>query len=40
MEDITGYKPGGRTALAIFEQDVLPKLALPFELGVPAAKTT
>lgn len=40
LEGITGYKPGGRTALAIFEQDVLPKLALPFELGVPAAKTT
>jgi hypothetical protein len=27
LEDVTGYKPGGRTALQIFEQDILPKLA-------------
>jgi hypothetical protein len=26
LEDITGYRPGGRTALQIFEQDVLPAL--------------
>ncbi|MFM0416990.1 hypothetical protein [Paraburkholderia aromaticivorans] len=28
LEGITGYKPSGRTALTIFEQDVLPKLGL------------
>jgi hypothetical protein len=27
LEGITGYKPGGRTALQIFEQDVMPRVA-------------
>ncbi|EED41098.1 hypothetical protein SSKA14_4122 [Stenotrophomonas sp. SKA14] len=27
LEEITGYKPSGRTAQEIFDQDVLPKLA-------------
>lgn len=29
LEGITGYRPSGRTALTIFQQDVEPKLSLP-----------
>ena len=29
LEGITGYKPGGRTALQIFDQDVAPRFAAP-----------
>lgn len=35
LEGITGYRPGGRTALTIFQQDVEPRLTLPPTSGMP-----
>lgn len=39
LEGITGYKPGGRTALQIYQSEVLPKLGVQ-PAPVPATDTT